>query len=46
MPASMAPLDAFEMKAESAALEIGSDHLHFSLALPMRFTRSPEPPAA
>ena len=43
MPASMAPLDAFEMKAEHAALEIGSDHLRFSLALPVHFTRSAEP---
>jgi hypothetical protein len=46
MPASMAPLDAFEMKAEDAAIEIGSDHLRFSLALPVRFTRSAEPHAA
>ena len=43
MPASTAPLDAFEMEAEDATLEIGSDHLRFSLSLPMRFTRSEEP---
>ena len=46
MPASMAPLDAFEMRAEDAALEIGSDHLRFSLALPVRFTRIEEPGTA
>jgi hypothetical protein len=46
MPASMAPLDAFEMRAEDAAIEIGSDHLRLSLALPVRFTRSAEPHAA
>lgn len=44
MPASMAPLEAFEMRAEAAALEIGSDHLRFSLALPVRFTRTKVPP--
>jgi hypothetical protein len=44
MPASMAPLDAFEMKAEDAALEIESDHLRFSLVLPVRFTQKGEPP--
>jgi hypothetical protein len=46
LPASMAPLEAFEMKAEHAALEIGSDHLRFSLALPVRFTRTEQPPTA
>jgi hypothetical protein len=45
MPASMAPLDAFEMAAEDAQVEIGGDHLRFSLALPVRFTRNAAPGA-
>jgi hypothetical protein len=46
MPDSMAPLEAYEMKAEDAAIEVGIDHLRFSLALAMRFTRSEEPRTA
>lgn len=38
MPASMAPLGAFEMDSCDPALEVGSDHLRVSLALAIRFT--------
>lgn len=44
MPQSMAPLDAFDMRAEGAVVEVGSDHLRITAALPMRFTRKEEQP--
>jgi len=44
VPASMAPLEAFDMRAEGAVLEVGEDHLRITVALPMRFTRSEEQP--
>jgi hypothetical protein len=39
LPAKMAPLDAFQMSAGDLKVEINTDALRLTLALPMHFTR-------
>ncbi|GAC1552542.1 MAG: hypothetical protein NVS3B10_14650 [Polyangiales bacterium] len=39
LPESMRPADAFQMRAEEAAVEVGRDVLRVSLYLPARFRR-------
>jgi hypothetical protein len=41
MPASMAPVERFELDARDAALELGADAIRISVALPMHISRTP-----
>jgi hypothetical protein len=44
MPASMAPVERFELDARDAALEVGVDAIRISVALPMHISRKESPP--
>ena len=43
LPATMAPLERFEMDASDVRIELGDSELRISLALPMRLSRRSEP---
>jgi len=43
MPASMAPVERFELDARDAALELGAQAIRISVALPMHISRTAAP---